>query len=213
MDDASSIGGGNVVVGRMTRTWRQSGDCRASISVTACRPTTRFKLPFGPNRRWLNRESWAAHVFGGWLWNGSGQLLLGTPYTARILGSSSGRGARHVPGRCAPTTTASRSVSTIHRSGSSSIPQPSRCRRPGMLATPRETRLPGPSSTNVNMTLMKNFFARQHPNVVGAGARKQCLQHGAVRGHRQPSVNSPTFGRVVSMRSMRTVQLVGRVGF
>ena len=211
LDDASTIGGGNVVVAQDDRNlaaeWGVSSfDQRHRLSADYS-----IQLPFGPNRRWLNRESWLAHAFGGWMWNGSVSYSSGTPYTARILGNSSDvsrgtYGTLRADYNGQPITIDNPSILQFFNTAAFSVPLP------GTFGNAGRNTITGPSSTNVNMTVMKSFSL--------GGTRTMSVQvqgnnvfNMAQWGSIDTVVNSPTFGRVVSMRSMRTVQLVARLGF
>ena len=87
-DNASSTGGGATVVAQNDQ------DLEAEWGRSSFAQRHRFsanfswELPLGPNRRWLNGESWAAQLFGGWMLNGTLSIASGSPYTARVTGST-----------------------------------------------------------------------------------------------------------------------------
>ncbi len=211
MDDASTIGGGNVVVAQDDRNlaaeWGVSSfDQRHRLSADYS-----IQLPFGPNRRWLNRESWLAHVFGGWLWNGSVSYSSGTPYTARILGNASDvsrgtYGTLRADYNGQPITIDNPSILQFFNTAAFSVPLP------GTFGNAARNTITGPSSTNVNMTLMKSF-SLGGTRTLSVQVQGNNVFNMAQWGSIDTVVNSPTFGRVVSMRSMRTIQLVARAGF
>jgi hypothetical protein len=211
MDDASSIGGGSVVVAQDDKNlgaeWGLSSfDQRHRLSADYS-----IQLPFGPNRRWLNRDSWMAHVFGGWIWNGSVSYSSGTPYTARILGNSSdvNRGTygtlrANYSGEAIALDNPT--ILKFFNTAAFSVPAS------GTFGNAARNTISGPGVTNANMTLMKSFSlggTRTMSVQVQANNVFNLAQYGSL----DTVVNSPTFGQVTSMRSMRTVQLVGRFGF
>lgn len=211
MDDASTIGGGNVVVAQDDRNlgaeWGLSSfDQRHRLSADYS-----IQLPFGPNRRWLNRDTWAAHVFGGWVWNGSVSYNSGTPYTARILGNAGDvnrgtYGTLRANYNGQPIAIDNPTIAQYFNTAAFSAPAA------GTFGNAARNTITGPSSTNVNMTMMKAFSlggSRTMSLQVQANNVFNMAQFGAI----DTVVNSPTFGQVVSMRAMRSVTVVARAGF
>src|SRR5207248_249416 len=85
IDNASTIGGGAVVVAQ------NDLDLAAERGLSSFDQRHRFsgeflyELPFGPNKMWLNHGGPAAAVFGDWQLSGNYTLASGTPFTPRIV--------------------------------------------------------------------------------------------------------------------------------
>ena len=88
IDNASSIGGSGTVVAQNDQ------DLAAERGLSSFDQRHRFaanmtwQLPFGSDGRWA-QHGFSAAVLGGWSWNMNLQLSSGTPFTARVLGSTS----------------------------------------------------------------------------------------------------------------------------
>lgn len=86
IDNASSIGGGAVVVAQNDQDLAaerglSSFDRRHNVAADWT-----LELPVGPARKWL-REGALGSVIGGWVWSGNATLQSGTPFTARVVGN------------------------------------------------------------------------------------------------------------------------------
>jgi outer membrane receptor protein involved in Fe transport len=88
IDNASSIGGGAVVVAQ------NDLDLAAERGLSSFDQRHKFignftyELPFGTGKKWLNNNGgWLENVFGDWLWSGNVTLASGFPFTPRILGN------------------------------------------------------------------------------------------------------------------------------
>jgi outer membrane receptor protein involved in Fe transport len=87
IDDASSIGGGGVVVAQ------NAFDIAADRGLSSFDQRHKFTgnwiydLPFGENRRFAQKGA-ASHILGGWQWSGDFTVASGLPYTIRVLGGT-----------------------------------------------------------------------------------------------------------------------------
>ena len=87
IDDASSIGGGGVVVAQ------NPFDISADAGLSSFDQRHKFTgnwtydLPFGDNRRFLTKGP-LSHVFGGWQYYGDFTVASGLPFTVRVLGGA-----------------------------------------------------------------------------------------------------------------------------
>ena len=87
IDDASSIGGGGVVVAQ------DPYDISADRGLSSFDQAQKFTgnwicdLPFGDGRRFLTTGT-LSHVLGGWQWSGSLTIGSGFYFTPRVLGAS-----------------------------------------------------------------------------------------------------------------------------
>jgi len=87
IDDASSIGGGGVVVAQ------NPFDIAADRGLSSFDQRQKFTgnwiydLPFGENRRFL-QKGFVSHILAGWQWSGDFTVASGLPYTIHVLGGT-----------------------------------------------------------------------------------------------------------------------------
>ncbi len=87
IDDASSIGGGGVVVAQ------DPFDIAADRGLSSFDQRHKFNgnwiydLPFGENRRFAQKGAWS-HILDGWQWSGDFTIASGLHFTPRVLGNS-----------------------------------------------------------------------------------------------------------------------------
>ena len=211
MDNASTIGGGAGTVAQndkdLDAEWSLSSfDQRHRLTADV-----NLELPFGPNRRWLNNDSVAAKILGAWSWNMTVTFATGTPLTARVLGNTSDV-ARGVNGTLRADWNGQAiavdhpSILTFFNTGAFSVPAA------GTFGNSARNLIVGPGQHNASMSLMKTVQIRQGRSIslrVQANNVFNTVQFGSI----DTTVNSPTFGRVLSVRSMRSVQFNVRMGF
>jgi hypothetical protein len=211
MDNASSIGGGGAVVAQddqdLEAEWAYSSfDQRHRLSTDFT-----IELPFGPNRRWLSGSGVAGKILGGWMMSGSIAVASGSPFTARVVGDV-GDVARGTNGTLradytgAPIAVGNPTLEQYFNTAAFVIPAT------GTFGSAARNMIRGPGSTTFNAALMKTVAI---PGTRGLAVR---LQANNVLNRPQFStidtvVNSPTFGRVVGVRPMRSLQIVARVMF
>lgn len=210
-DNASSIGGGGSTVAQNDQDLEaergpSSFDQRHRLSADAT-----WELPFGPRRRWFDTDSVWSHVLRGWMWNADVQLASGLPFTARVLGdvrdvSRGTNGTLRADYNGQPIAIDHPSVLQFFNTAAFSVPAA------GTFGGAGRNSIRGPGQFNVNMGLTKNVTLKD--------ARGLSIRIQATNVLNRPQfsaidtvVNSPTFGRVISVRPMRSVQLVARVRF
>jgi hypothetical protein len=168
------------------------------------------ELPIGPGRKWL-REGALASLLGGWVWSGTLTWQSGTPFTARVLGDF-GDVARGVNGTLRanvtgePVTVSDPSVGRWFNPAAFVIP-------PGdSFGDAGRNTVIGPGSFLVNMTLIKNISLGR--------PRTLSLRLLATNVFNTPPLlgidtvlNSPTYGQVVQVGSMRSIQFQTRLRF
>jgi trimeric autotransporter adhesin len=211
MDDASSLGGGGGVVAQndkdLAAEWsRSSFDVRHRFSGDFS-----LELPFGQGRRWVNREGWTNYVVGGWMMNGTISLASGQPFTPLVTGAVTDvangvNGTLRANYDGSPIAIADPTTLAFFNTAAFSIPAA------GTYGNAGRNIITGPGSFTFNMGLMKNFAVR---GTRGVSLRVQAnnVLNTPVWGSIGTTVNSPTFGQVTSVRSMRSVQFVLRMNF
>jgi hypothetical protein len=210
IDDASSIGGGGVVVAQNDQ------DLAAERGLSSFDQRHRFtgdftfELPFGPSRRWLQSGIPAA-LLADWQMNGSVQLASGTPFTARVLGdvrdvAAGTNGTLRANYTGAPIALADPTAQQFFNTAAFSIPAP------GSFGNAGRNTIIGPGTSVMNLSVTRN---------VSLGPRRglslQVLGNNLLNTVQFASidtvVNSPTFGQVTAVRPMRRVQLLMRFRF
>ncbi len=211
IDNASSIGGGAVVVAQndldlAAERGLSSFDQRHRLTADYV-----YELPFGTNKRWLSTTSLLSHMFGDWQWSGNISFATGFPFTARVIGSFTDV-ANGVNGTLrANTTGAPISISdpTVQEwfNTAAFVTPPA-----GTFGDAGRNTIEGPSTWSVNMAVAKTFNLG---DTKGLEVRVQ-----ATNVFNTPQftsidtiVNSPTFGRVVGVGGMRKMQFLARYRF
>ena len=211
LDDASQIGGGTQVVAQ------NDLDLAAERGLSSFDQRHRFtadyvfELPFGSNKRWLNRSSVAAHIFGDWTYSGQISIASGTPWTARVLGNflDVQRGtngtlrANYLGG---PVYLADPTVSAWFNTTVFAVPAP------GDFGDSQRNMIVGPGIIDFDMSLGKTILLKESRSLEFRVAASNIFNHANFSGL-DTVVNSPTYGRVTSVASMRKMQLMARLNF
>lgn len=210
-DNASTLGGGGTVVAQDDRNlaaeWGLSSfDRRHQLSADVS-----VELPFGPNRPWLSGGGpWAA-LLRDWRATSSFTWQSGTPYTARVLSSASDaqRGTNGTLRADYNGSAIQLDAPTIDRyfnTAAFSLPAA------GAFGSSARNLIVGPGSRQLNAQ-----FSR---DVRLGGNRAVTLQLNATNllnmvnyASIDTVVNSPTFGEVLSVRPMRSMQFNLRFRF
>jgi hypothetical protein len=209
-DNASTLGGGSGTVAQDDK------DLEAEWGASSFDQRHRFtanvnvELPFGRNRRWL-QTGLGDLLLGGWQWTLNFTAASGTPYTARITGSAANV-AQGLNGTLRANYSGeaiqldSPTMERFFNTGAFSIPPP------GTYGNSARNIIVGPGTQAANMSLQKIIMLpRQRSLTVRAQANNvfNNVQWGSI----DTVVNSPTFGQVTSVRSMRSVTFSIRAGF
>jgi hypothetical protein len=192
LDDASSIGGGSVVVAQ------DAFDISADRGLSSFDQTHRFTgnwtydLPFGENRAFAHKGA-LSHILGEWQWGGSFTAASGLYFSPRVLGGALDI-SRGVSGSLRANEVAGQSINVADRTAKEWFNTAAFC-TPGIdCANPTGTSfgdagrniVEGPGSVTFNMTLNRTItikdartldfadirrsdFYRQHAENHGAG--------------------------------------------
>ena len=217
IDNASSIGGGAVVVAQ------NDLDLAAERGLSSFDQRHKFlgnftyELPFGTGKKWLNNNGgWLETVFGDWLWSGNVTLGSGFPFTPRILGSSldisqglNGTLRANIVGDPYSGTCPNGSpVGTIECwFNTSAFVKPI-----SGFGDARRNSIIGPGQFTFGMSVSKTLLAKDTRALELRISANNVFNHpeytsiGTVLG-------TPTYGQVVAAGSMRTVNLSARYRF
>ena len=217
LDDASSIGGGGVIVAQ------NPFDVPADRGLSSFNQTHKFTgnwmydLPFGENHR-LAQKGFLEHLLSNWQWSGSFTIASGLYFTPSVLGGAVDieRGvtgslrANVVPGQaisvsnptalrwfntgafCDPATCVNSSNSSFGDAGRNTIE--------------------GPGSVTFNMTINRTIPLKESRALDLRFTANNVFNHVNYSGI-NTAVNSLTFGEVTSVAGMRRVTLQARFRF
>jgi hypothetical protein len=210
-DNASTLGGGGSVVAQddqnLQAEWGLSSfDRRHQLSLDVS-----VELPFGQNRPWLNHGGVWAALLQDWRATTTFAWQAGTPYTPRVTGSSSdvSRGTNG-------TLRANYDGETVHvqdptidlffNTAAFSLPAP------GRFGNASRNMIIGPGSRQLNAQFSRDMrFGRTRAVTIQLNATNllNMVNYTAI----DTVVNSPTFGQVLSVRPMRSMQASLRFRF
>jgi hypothetical protein len=211
IDNASSIGGGGQVVAQNDQDLAAERGLSSFDRRHQFESTASMELPFGTGRRWLNQGgSWAA-LAGGWSLSTSFTAQSGTPFTARILAAASDvargtNGTLRADYDGASLTLDQPTLLRFFNTDAFSVPAA------GSFGSAGRNTIVGPSQTQLNASVNRDIpvSATQTLSLrLEATNLFNSVRFGAI----DTAVNSPTFGQVISIRPMRSVQFNARYRF
>ncbi len=218
LDDASSIGGGGVVVAQ------NPFDISADRGLSSFNQTHKFAgnwmydLPFGENRRFAQKGAWS-HVLSNWQWSGDFTVASGLYFTPSVLGGavdiargvSGSQRANVVPGQSIslPNPTAREWFNTA------AFCTPGiDCTNPGGSPYGDATRnsIEGPGTVTLDMTINRTIPIKESRSLDLRLTASNVFNHVNYTSI-STAVNSLTFGEVTAAGSMRRVTLQARFRF
>jgi hypothetical protein len=202
-DNASTVGGGATVVAQNDQNlgaeWGLSSfDRRNQLSGNVS-----IELPWGPDRRWLNGDGRGAALLGNWRLAAAFTYQSGTPLTP-LVQASAGDVARGTNGTLRanydgqPIQVSNPTVTEFFNISAFSVPPP------GTFGTAGRNTIIGPSNQQLSMQLSRDMRMGSNRTLTVEGIANNVLNtvnFAAV----DTSVNSPTFGEVLSVRPRRSV--------
>jgi hypothetical protein len=210
-DNASSLGGGGTVVAQNDRDldaeWGLSSfDRRHQLTAD-----TSIELPFGPNRPWLNGGGMWATLLRDWRLTTTYTLQSGTPLTARVLSSVSDalrgtNGTLRADYNGDRIQLAGPSIDRYFNTAAFSVPAG------GQFGTSARNLIIGPGSQQLNAQFSRDVRLGGNRAVtvqLNATNLLNMVNYAGV----DTVVNSPTFGQVLSVRPMRSMQFNLRFRF
>jgi hypothetical protein len=223
LDDASTIGAGSALVSPtgtvtgQTLVAQNPYNLKAEYGVSSFDQRNKFigdflwELPLGHEKRWLSGSGIGRDVLGDWQWSGDWTIASGYPFTPRILGSFSNVNSG-VNGTLRPDLTgeplslSNPSIAEWFNVGAFIIPPL------GQYGNAGRNSIEGPGEAIFDMALTKVFPLREN--------RMFEVRMSATNVFNRPEfsaidtvVNSPTFGRVISVGAMRSVLMTARFRF
>jgi hypothetical protein len=216
IDDAASVGGAGNIVAQNYQDLRaerglSSFDVRNKLLINHI-----YQLPFGEQRRWLNRAGTARRILGDWQLSGVTTIQSGTPYTAQILGNLSNRAGTAAISNLRADATGQPVVlprserTALDFFNTSAFSQPD----PGVYGDAGRDTIPGPGFVNFNMSLDKQVvLSREHGIQGDFRVSSDNIFNTPKFTGLSTTVNGQGFGRVTSVGAMRSVIFSLRLRF
>jgi len=211
MDDASSIGGGATVVAQ------DAFNLTAERGLSSFDQRHRFtadylvELPFGHGKPWLSKSGPMQGMFGDWQWSGDWTIASGTPFTPRVLGNVAdvGRGTNGtLRADLTGQPVALSNPTTAEWFNTAAFVEPPA----GQFGNARRNSITGPHTMLFNMAFTKAFPMKDNRSLE-VRAQASNIFNTPQFASIDTIVNSPSFGQVVSVGAMRTIQLTARFRF
>ncbi len=175
-----------------------------------------YEFPLGAGRRWLNRGGPAARLFGKWQISGVTTIQSGNPFTTTVLGNLSNKGGRaaisnlraNATGQPVTLPASARTTQEFFNTAAFSLPVP------GEFGDAGRNTIPGPGMVNFNMSLDRFFTLSQEKGIRGDFRISSDNIFNTPNWNGLATVvNGQGFGRVTSVRAMRSLNLFLRVSF
>jgi hypothetical protein len=216
IDDAASVGGSARSVAQNYLDLRaerglSSFDMRNRLLINHM-----YQLPFGEQRRWLNKSGAAERVLGNWQFSGITTIQSGTPYTAQILGNLSNRAGTaaisslraNATGEPVQLPRSQRNTEEYFNTAAFSLPDA------GEYGDAGRNTIPGPGTVNFNMSLDKMItISREHGLRGDFRIESDNIFNTPHFSGLSTVVNGNGFGRVTSVGAMRSVIFSLRLRF
>ena len=215
IDNASSIGGGQETVALIDNNLRAERGLSAFDMQHQFNLNSAYEFPLGERKRFLSHKGLASRMLGDWSLSATATLQSGSPYTARILGSSinnSGTGANQseradstglVPG----LSDSERTVNHFFNTAAFALPIPCRFGKAG-----RNTII-GPGTKQLNLSLNKVFRLSSDGKRLEFRAQSTNVLNTPTFSGLGTVVDSSHYGRLTSAKQMRQFEFRLRVRF
>ncbi|HVP53339.1 MAG TPA: TonB-dependent receptor [Terriglobales bacterium] len=211
IDDASTIGGGTTVVAQ------NAFNLAAERGLSSFDQRHRFvadylvELPFGHDKRWLASKSLARDLFGDWQWSGDWTIASGLPFSPQVIGSF-GEVNSGVNGTLRPNLTgqpiALPNPSVLEWFNTTAFAVPPA----GGFGDAGRNSIEGPGTLLFDMAFTK-VVPLGDVRVLELRAQMTNIFNTPQFTGIDTNVNSPTFGQVISVGSMRKIQMQARFRF
>jgi hypothetical protein len=218
LDNASSIGGGAVVVAQ------DAFDISADRSLSSFNQTHKFTgnwiydLPFGENRHWTPKGVWL-HILSNWQWSGDFTVASGLYFSPRVLGGALDIN-RGVSGSLRANVVPGQAISLANPSALEWFDTAAFC-TPGLncvnpagsaFGDAGRNIIQGPGTVTLDMSINRSIPIKESRSLDLRLTASNVFNHvnfAAIN----TTVNSLTFGEVTSAGSMRRVTVQARFRF
>lgn len=216
IDDAASVGGaGRTVAQNFLDLAAERGlsvfDVRHKFHARHI-----YEFPFGDGHRYLNRGGALGHLLGNWQISGGTTLQSGTPFTARVLGNQSNNGgtgayfSQRADATGLPVSLPGfeRSTQQFFNIGAFTLPPP------GQFGNAGRNTIPGPRLVNFDMSLARSVTFSREKGVRGEfRVEANNLMNTPDFTGLATVVNASEYGRVTSVKPMRSLSFTMRIRF
>lgn len=218
IDDASSIGGGGVVVAQ------NPFDISADRGLSSFNQTHRFTgnwiydVPFGETRAFVHKGMWS-HVLANWQWSGDFTVASGLYFTPSVLGGSVDI-ARGVSGSQRANLVPGQSISLPNPTAREWFNTAAFC-TPGINCTnpsnspygdATRNSIEGPGTVTLDMSINRTFPIKESRSLDLRLTASNVFNHVNYTSI-STAVNSLTFGEVTAAGGMRRVTMQARFRF
>ena len=218
IDDASSIGGGGVVVAQ------NPFDISADRGLSSFNQTHKFTgnwmydLPFGENRRFAQKGAWS-HVLSNWQWSGDFTVASGLYFTPSVLGGAADI-ARGVSGSQRANLVPGQSISLPNPTAREWFNTAAFC-TPGINCTnpsgspygdATRNSIEGPGTVTLDMSINRTIPIKESRSLDLRLTASNVFNHVNYTSI-STAVNSLTLGEVTAAGSMRRVTMQARFRF
>jgi trimeric autotransporter adhesin len=218
LDDASSVGGGGVVVAQ------NAFDISADRGLSSFNQTHKFTgnwiydLPFGENRHWTPKGVWS-HILSNWQWSGDFTVGSGLYFSPRVLGGTVDID-RGVSGSLRANVVPDQAISLPNQSALEWFNTAAFC-TPGLncvnttgssFGDAGRNIIEGPGTIILDMSINRTIPIKESRSLDLRLTASNVFNHvnfAAIN----TTVNSLTFGEVTSAGSMRRVTVQARFRF
>jgi trimeric autotransporter adhesin len=205
IDDASNIGGGARVVAQNDLDLAAERGLSSFDRRHLFTGDLTFELPFGPNRRWLNKDGAVASLLRDWSLSANFTAESGTPFTARLVGATADvargtNGTLRANYTGADIALANPTLFRFFNTDAFTTPLA------GTFGDAGRNTIIGPGQHFLNAAIGRDVRLSGNRVMsvrVEANNVLNAVRYGAI----DTVVNSPTFGQVISVQPMRSVQL------
>jgi hypothetical protein len=175
-----------------------------------------YEFPLGDRKRWLSHGGAAARVIGNWEMNGNTTIQSGNPFTARVLGNLSGIGGTaaianlraDATGEPVTLSGSARTTDQFFNTGAFALPPA------GQYGDAGRNTIPGPGMVTFNMALERFLTLSKEKGIRGSfRVSANNLMNTPNWSGLATVVNGQEFGRVTSVRSMRSITFSLRMRF
>ena len=224
IDDASTIGGGATVVAQ--NPFNLAGERGLSSFDQRHRFVADYlvELPFGHDKRWLSSKSLARDLLGDWQWSGDWTIASGMPFSPQVIGNF-GEVSTGVNGTLRPDLTGQPialsnpsvlewfNTAAFCLPNSTTLPCPAGVPVPsGQFGDAGRNSIEGPGSRVFDMAFTK-VVPLGDVRVLEFRAQMTNIFNTPQFTGIDSNVNSPSFGQVTSVGSMRKIQMQARFRF
>jgi hypothetical protein len=211
IDNASSIGGGATVVAQNEQDLAAERGLSSFDQRHKLTGDYLFELPFGTGKKWLNGTGFASKALGDWTMTGDFTVASGIPFTARIVGAVAdvargSNGSLRADYNGQPIQIDNRTLTQWFNTAAFTTPAS------GTFGSAGRNTIIGPGTLLLDFGLTKNIPLKDMMALEFSAQATNVLNHVNYTTI-DTVVNSPTFGQVIGVGSMRKIQMSTRFRF